>query len=228
MKYISVDVETTGLNPEQDQILQIAMILEDTERPVPNPPYLNIGIKRNRISGDMKAMALNSKIIKLLGETKSSKSTVTYNCGGKDIEMELLHESNVVYEVASWLIDHGFKLDWDDRIRITCAGKNFGAFDKLFLERLPGWKDRIAIRQRYLDPSILYINWSTDTEPPSLEECIMRAGFNYQEATEHIHDAYFDAMMIIKLLRKAYVPSLEASHSPAPLLFSPEGGKASL
>lgn len=33
MKYISIDIETTGLNPAVDQILEIGAILEDTLNP---------------------------------------------------------------------------------------------------------------------------------------------------------------------------------------------------
>lgn len=36
MKYVSIDIETTGLNPEVHQVIELAAVLEDTEnlRPI--------------------------------------------------------------------------------------------------------------------------------------------------------------------------------------------------
>ena len=31
MKYVSIDIETTGLDPKLDQVLEMAAIVEDTE-----------------------------------------------------------------------------------------------------------------------------------------------------------------------------------------------------
>ena len=33
MKYVSIDIETTGLNPKTDNVLEVAAIIDDTERP---------------------------------------------------------------------------------------------------------------------------------------------------------------------------------------------------
>ena len=59
-------------------------------------------------------------------------------------------------------------------VTISVAGKNFGTFDKLFLEKLPRWKQVVKFRNRIIDPAILYVDWKNDTALPGLEECKKR------------------------------------------------------
>jgi hypothetical protein len=85
-------------------------------------------------------------------------------------------------------------------VTITVAGKNFASFDKLFLERLPRWKQAIRIKQRILDPAILYVDWKTDSDVPNLLKCKERAGINGTVT----HNALEDAWDVIEVLRKKY------------------------
>jgi oligoribonuclease len=85
-------------------------------------------------------------------------------------------------------------------ITINVAGKNFGVFDKLFLQDLPWWVKLIKVRQRILDPAILMVDWNSDESLPSLSVCKERAGFN-----NHVtHNALEDAWDVIEILRKNY------------------------
>ena len=85
-------------------------------------------------------------------------------------------------------------------ITLNVAGKNFGTFDKLFLEDLPWWKKIIRTRQRVIDPSILFVDWLEDNALPSLTKCKERGG------VEGIvtHNALEDAWDVVELLRKNY------------------------
>jgi len=85
-------------------------------------------------------------------------------------------------------------------IHITVAGKNFGTFDLRFLEKLPRWNQLIKVRQRILDPTILYTDWKNDESLPSLSKCKKRA--NMTEVVSH--DAVEDSFDVIALLRKEY------------------------
>lgn len=85
-------------------------------------------------------------------------------------------------------------------IKINVAGKNFGTFDKLFLEKLPRWQQLIRIKQRIIDPSILYVDWNKDKELPGLQTCLSKAQIDHTVS----HEALDDAIMVIKLLRKKY------------------------
>jgi hypothetical protein len=87
------------------------------------------------------------------------------------------------------------------KVHITCAGKNFGTFDKLFLEKLPRWKQVFRIRQRILDPSVLFVDWKNDESLPGLSDCKKRAGLS-EVVT---HNALEDAWDVIELFRKKYI-----------------------
>ena len=85
-------------------------------------------------------------------------------------------------------------------VTINVAGKNFASFDKIFLERLPRWKQVVRIRQRIIDPSVMFTNWNDDNSLPSLFECKKRAKIDGIVT----HDALEDAWDVIQLLRTQY------------------------
>jgi oligoribonuclease (3'-5' exoribonuclease) len=51
MKYISVDIETTGLDPEKNKIISVAAIIEDTENKLPfdQCPKFNVAVLQNEL-----------------------------------------------------------------------------------------------------------------------------------------------------------------------------------
>jgi hypothetical protein len=85
-------------------------------------------------------------------------------------------------------------------LTINVAGKNFGTFDKLFLDELPWWRKLIKVRQRIIDPSILYCRWDEDESIPSLKKCKERADIDGEVA----HTALEDAWDVVQMLRKFY------------------------
>jgi len=85
-------------------------------------------------------------------------------------------------------------------ITLNVAGKNFGTFDKLFLQELPWWQKLIRTRQRVLDPAILMVDWNNDKSLPNLSQCKERAGVTGVVT----HNALEDAWDVIEVLRKFY------------------------
>ena len=85
-------------------------------------------------------------------------------------------------------------------ITLNVAGKNFGTFDKLFLQELPWWQKLIRTRQRVLDPAILMVDWKSDKSLPNLTQCKERAGVTGIVT----HNALEDAWDVIEVLRKFY------------------------
>ena len=85
-------------------------------------------------------------------------------------------------------------------ILLNVAGKNFGTFDKLFLEKLPWWKKLIQPRQRMIDPAVLCCDWNNDESLPSLNECKKRLDVKGLVT----HNALEDAWDVIQVLRKFY------------------------
>lgn len=224
MKYVSIDIETTGLDPVNDQVLSIGAIIEDTDNPLSfeDSPKFHGVIKRNRIEGGLYAINLNRELLETLNKylttTDQNEKNDIVNMTG----MDFYEEDEIVEQFYYWLVSndlvdlskvigHGYVTAFTGKmvpavtrgtkpIQINAAGKNFATFDKLFLERLPRWKQLIKVRQRIIDPSILYANWEDDTSLPSMSECKVRAGLS-EVVT---HNAVEDAWDVIELLRNTY------------------------
>lgn len=222
MKYVSIDIETSGLNHDMNHVLSIGAIIEDTTKKLPYEelPKFNAIVLQNNIQGSPRAITMNKEIISLMGEylegTNEVREVLNNNSGYKFYE-----EEDVVKEFYYWLdsngLGHGLVnsggyaqvVDGVTRpmingatkpITLNVAGKNFGTFDKLFLQELPWWQKLIRTRQRVLDPAILCVNWTDDVSLPSLTTCKER--MNVEGIVTH--NALEDAWDVIEILRKFY------------------------
>lgn len=227
MIYVSIDIETSGLNHDMNHVLSIGAIIEDTTKKLPyeEVPKFNAIVLQNNIQGSPRAITMNQGIISLMGlylesnaedRAKLRMMEDAQFCGYKFYE-----EDEVIKEFYIWLdsngLGHGLTnsggyaevVDGVTRpmingatkpITLNVAGKNFGTFDKLFLQELPWWQKLIRTRQRVLDPAILCVDWTNDTSLPNLTTCKERMG------VEGIvtHTALEDAWDVIEILRKFY------------------------
>lgn len=176
MKYVSIDIETTGLDPGRDQVLQIAMIVDDLEKPKPRDelPFINRYISHPRYCGNAFALHLNRELLYILakGTNKEIMTAADFEHAENDLHLFLhKHFGNE---------------------RITVAGKNAANFDIPFLPKAL----QARFRHRVLDPGSMFVE-NTDKEVPNLETCLKRAGL----PTEVTHDAYEDAMQVVELIR---------------------------
>jgi oligoribonuclease len=224
MKFISIDIETTGLDAELNQILSIGAVVEDTNNLVPfdELPKFHAVIKRESVYGSIFALNLNKDLIQSMKDysearTPELKEELEQSFGAKFYE-----EDEVVEALFQFCYINGLvQIDPDflnkhvkvvngriypiissnmKKTYLNCAGKNFAGFDKKFLERLPRWKQVFSIRNRVLDPGILFVDWVNDESIPSLDQCKQRAGINGAVT----HNAVEDAMDVVMLLRKVY------------------------
>lgn len=220
MKFCSIDIETTGLDPERNQILSIGAIIEDTTKKLSfeDIPKFNAIILHHELTGSPRAITMNKDIISLMGE---------YLEGDKDVRkkhdehsgFQFLEPDEVAKAFFDFLWRNGFNYTFGGvgkearvidgkyyplfngntkSILINVAGKNFGTFDKLFLEKLPWWKKLIQPKQRIIDPSILFCDFNNDDALPSLTKCKERAGIEGIVT----HNALEDAWDVILLLRE--------------------------
>ncbi len=224
MRYISIDIETTGLDADFNQILSIGAVIEDTLNPLPfeELPKFHAVIKRESVYGSIFALNLNRDLIQAIKDysearTEELKQEVEESFGAK-----FYHEDEVVEALFQFCYDNGLvPVDPDflnkqikivngkpypiltsnmPKVYLNCAGKNFAGFDKKFLEKLPRWKQVFSIRSRVLDPGILFVDWINDESIPSLDECKKRAGIDGVVT----HNAVEDAMDVVMLLRQCY------------------------
>ena len=218
MKYVSIDIETSGLNHDMNHVLSIGAIIEDTAKKLPYEelPKFNAIVLQNNIQGSPRAITMNKEIISLMGEylegTDEVRGVLNNNSG-----YQFYEEENVIKEFYTFLWCNGFSamdslsthvngklmpiIDSKAKpITLNVAGKNFGTFDKLFLQELPWWQKLIRTRQRILDPAILCVDWANDTSLPSLTTCKER--MNVEGIVTH--NALEDAWDVIELLRKFY------------------------
>jgi len=213
MKYLSIDIETSGLDPENNQILSIGAIIEDTENRLPfdEIPKFHVCILTDQLTGSPFALDMNRELIESMVHYQTAEDQDEKNDLVNMTGMQFLQRDNVVESFYDFLFRNGVVENVDFPINpglsskmkpvtINVAGKNFGTFDKLFLERLPRWKQAIRIRQRIIDPSILFIDWKADNAMPSLNTCKVRAKIGGIVT----HNAIEDAWDVIQLLRTQY------------------------
>jgi hypothetical protein len=221
MVYVSVDIETSGLDQEKHKVLSIGAIIEDTEKKLPYEecPKFNAIILQNEITGSPRAITMNKEIISMIGEYLEGTDE-TRHLMNTHSDYSFYKEDDVVKEFYWWLERNGY-FQGDNSggyvslkdgymkpminsgtkpITLNVAGKNFGTFDKLFLQELPWWQKLIRTRQRVLDPAILMVDWKSDKSLPNLTQCKERAGVSGIVT----HNALEDAWDVIEVLRKFY------------------------
>jgi len=222
MLYVSIDIETSGLDPAFCKVLSIGAIIEDTERKLPfeECPKFNAIVLQREIYGSPRAITMNKDIISMIGDYLEGDEETQHNLDTHSGYV-FLEKDDVVKELYYWLNNNGYyqgifnsggygqfkegKLTplingSTTPITINVAGKNFATFDKLFLEQLPWWKKLIKPRQRMLDPAILMVDWKNDTSLPNLKQCKERSGIEGIVT----HNALEDAWDVIEILRKFY------------------------
>lgn len=218
MIYVSIDIETSGLDHEKNKVLSIGAIIEDTEKKLPyeDCPKFNAIVLQNEITGSPRAITMNKEIIAMIGEYLEGTDE-TRHLMNTHSDYSFYEKEDVIKEFYKFLWCNGFShldspsthvngkltpiIDGKTKpITLNVAGKNFGTFDKLFLQELPWWQKLIRTRQRVIDPAILMVDWKNDTSLPNLTTCKERAGVSGIVT----HNALEDAWDVIEVLRKFY------------------------
>ena len=222
MIYVSIDIETSGLDHEKNCVLSIGAIIEDTEKKLPYEecPKFNAVILQREIFGSPRALTMNKGLIAMIGEYLEGNDETRFNMD-TILDYSFYEKDDVIKEFYCFLDKNGLGHGLTNSggmgevvngvhrpminsgtkpITLNVAGKNFGTFDKLFLQQLPWWQKLIRTRQRVLDPAILCVDWHKDNSLPSLTTCKERTNIG----GEVTHDALEDAWDVIQVLRKFY------------------------
>ena len=207
MRYVSLDLETSGSNPARHQILELAAVVEDSRHPLPlaGLPAFRRVVRHPEYAGTAGAIALNARLFEELARPEPNP--------------ELCTPAELLPQLREFLLRHGFRPDKHDCVRVTMAGKNIGVFDLGFLKELPGWGSLVGADPAMLDPAAFYLNWRKDSRLPSMSICKARAGLEREVA----HEALADALDVVRLLRPFYQLPLYKQAQPAAAPEAPDG-----
>jgi DNA polymerase III epsilon subunit-like protein len=184
MKYVSIDLETSGLNPERHNVIQIACIIEDTtvQAPIEELPTLNLFVKHKEYVGQDFALGLNGWIMDILSERAPLPEGA-----------QIIDSKDVNHIVRRFFHEQNAKVG----DTVFAAGKCFNSFDRPFLQN----QHNLKFHRRVLDPMMLYCR-PEDEKPPGMGDCCERAGIIVDESK--LHDAVYDAQLVIALIRKVW------------------------
>lgn len=184
MRYLSIDTETTGLNPETCQILSIAAVLEDTEKidiPVEDLPHFHYIFRHDFIQGEPYALNMNKDLIEIIKD---------------GFHPSLTFKAHFALQFRNFCTDNNI-----DPKKIKVAGKNFSSFDKNFIDKILNYKEHgIKFHHRVLDVGSVFVDFKNDEWLPDLTECMKRAGVKGAVT----HDALEDARDVVRTLRAKY------------------------
>lgn len=221
MKYTSIDIETSGKNSEKHSVLSIGAIIEDTNKQLPfeEIPKFKAIILQNEIVGEPRALEMNKEIIRLMAdymEGDDEKKKLLEGATG----YKFYNKEQIIKELYYFLYINGYgngdtfprfegngilkygkilpEINGNTKsLTLNVGGKNFATFDKLFLDNLPWWQKLIKVRQRLVDPAILFVDWVNDKTLPSLNECKERANINGLVSHDCLEDAW-DVILTIR------------------------------
>jgi len=195
MRYCSIDIETTGLNPDTCDILQFAAVLDDLNDPKPLvdlPRFTTYFYKDEPICGEPYALGMHGQIFKKIAEAQRNGIEFDDRTGERYMKIESLPHALSVF-----LMKNDWPTDKRNRLKVTVAGKNVAGFDLRFLKtKIKDW-EQIFFLSRTFDPAVLYLDYKKDTELPDLKTCMERANI----AGEVAHTALEDALTVVKLIR---------------------------
>lgn len=185
MRYVSIDIETLGLDPNTCDIIEFGAVLDtmDATQSVDDLPSFQCYLTKPRdiYRGEVYAMYMHSK-------SKMFERIAKREEGFNYIPDDLLEDV-----FSEWLYDNGFSED----VKLNIAGKNFSGFDLPFLKKI-GFGTKIKLNHRVLDPGSMCFDPTMDADQlPGLDECLKRCGFKKSVN----HTAVDDARDVIRVIR---------------------------
>jgi len=182
MRYVSIDIETLGLDPTCCDIVEFGAVIDDFESPLKDLPTFHCYLTkpRNIYKGDVYAMFMHSK------------SSIFERIAKREPGYSYIPEDLLDEVFAEWLQEQGY----GEKDKIVVAGKNFSGFDLPFLKTI-GFGTKTRLHHRVIDPGSMFFDPRIDEVPPGLEDCLKRAGI---EKTVD-HTAVEDAMDVIRCVR---------------------------
>jgi DNA polymerase III epsilon subunit-like protein len=202
---ICLDIETTGLDYEKDQVIEIAALAwlwGDMDTDVMDMPHFHALVKHDRYRGQAEALVMNAGILAEIAELQKSKSEKclwpndaarAFRCFVDDV-----HWRKKVYGGDDMSVPPSHiwtKHVPDDKKRPFALGKNAASFDIPFLHAMG--LPRGTFKSRVIDPAVLF-SAPDDKGIPGLSECLERAGMEAGVS----HRAMDDCRQTLEVLRE--------------------------
>ena len=187
--YISIDIETTGLDRDNHMVLEIGAVIDDWMSSIDSLPKFRCYVDNGPlIQGSPYALSMHPKILRYIATNGREREP--------DQEgIVIVEQEHVAEYFLKWLQKWGIM---PVKRHITAAGKNFASFDRQFLKQLPDWEDFVKTQHRCIDPGNLYWDPTIDGQGlPSMKTCKERAGIPGEVA----HTAVKDALDVVRLVR---------------------------
>ena len=194
MRTVSIDLETTGLDPEKCEIIEFAAVLDNGDgTPVGELDTFRFRVKKPTYRGEPYALSMHSELFKKIAESPLAYQTSDDMVG----KPYMLGRCFGQWLTAKGVPSHNF----------NAVGKNFANFDARFLNRMESGRSCFQWNHRILDPASMFVH-RRDVAVPSTKECIDRARLSKPFRDDcatfdgRTHSATYDARMVVALARE--------------------------
>jgi DNA polymerase III epsilon subunit-like protein len=192
MRFVSIDIETTGLDPDRCEILEVGATINDPAALLEELPTFRFRFLREVYQGEPFALSMHRDLFLDLSRTPRN----THLHPGENAPRDWYGwPSEFNRKFSGWLQSWGI-----DARNFVAAGKNFANFDARFLRRLIE-PERVKWHHRILDPGNMYM-LPTDEQVPGTATCCQRAGIYPDNIPGEEHTAVHDALVVAALIRK--------------------------
>lgn len=172
--YLAIDVETTGLNPNTCQVLEIGCVLNDFSNPLMECDTFEAIIHHDNIEGEPRGLAMNQRLLKVIAD----------GFGGR--------MNYVMKNLRQWL-------DARQVSKVHLLGKNVAGFDLQFLELISEWPAHL-MHYRCLEVGSLFAT----VEGIAGQEALGTELAERLKIPGNPHEALYDARVSLALVRNAW------------------------
>ena len=194
MKFVSIDIETTGLDPETCDVIEIGAIIDtDNETPLRELPQFRFLVYRDTYQGEPYALAMHPKLFK---EIVDNKVNGCWPAPQEDYTRVYGQPFDFARTFGYWLDQNGV-----DPMNFVVAGKNFANFDARFLSKMIDYGTDIRWHHRILDPTSMFVR-QEDEYLPGILTCFRRASIEMLDYEGDPHTSLYDAASVVALIRQ--------------------------
>jgi DNA polymerase III epsilon subunit-like protein len=172
--YLAIDIETTGVDPETCQVLEIGAVLNDFSRPLMECDTFEMVINPGHIEGEPRGLSMNQRLLNEIADGNGRRGSDAMRC------------------FSNWLDNRHIP-------KYHLLGKNVGSFDLQFLKRLRGWPGH-HIHYRCLEVGSLFAT----IEGIESQVVICRDLAKKLKIPGKPHEALYDARVSLALARSAW------------------------